>query len=111
MRRSGQRLEQELKEARTSPEKAQAFFNLAVFHDNNSRETEAIPHYRAAIREGLTGPGLAEAHAWLASSLYKTAESKKVLTELCRSREITTDTQLLKFLEGLEGRIYRNMAS
>ncbi len=39
--------------AKTKAAKAKAHYEFALFHDNNSREAEAIPHYRAALRLGL----------------------------------------------------------
>jgi hypothetical protein len=68
-RRSRARLEESLARASSRSDLAEAHFQLALFHDNNSREAEAIPHYRTALEYGLAGEQRAECLAWLASSL------------------------------------------
>ena len=71
MRRNVKQLERAAEAARSSSEQALACFQLAVFHDNNGREREAIPYYRQALKLGLPQKAKAQASAWLASSLYK----------------------------------------
>ena len=58
--------------ARSRSDRAIAHYNLGLFHDNNGREAEAIPHYEAPLELGLDGAAQSQALAWLASSLYKT---------------------------------------
>lgn len=72
MRRSLKTLEQAVAEATTDAARASACYELGVFHDNNSREAEAIPCYEQALAFGLGRRTGARALAWLASSLYKT---------------------------------------
>ena len=48
-RRSLVQLERVVREASTDAEKAQAHLELGLFHDNNGREAEAIPHYEQAL--------------------------------------------------------------
>ena len=90
-------------------ERAEAHFQLALFHDNNSREAQAIPHYRRALRLGLAGESKAQALVWLASSLHKTGKSKAAFRYLDLAFRLTDDAALLKFLEGLRGRIARTL--
>jgi hypothetical protein len=104
-RRSRVVLEELVVRAKSASERAQAEFNLAVFHDNNSREAEAIPHYRAALGLGLSGDTKAQCLAWLASSLYKTGSATDALQCVESSRELALDAKLIRFLYGLEKRI------
>jgi hypothetical protein len=104
-RRSARQLEDAIVAARSRREKALAHYQLALFHDNNSREREAIPNYVHAIRLGLPRTIEAEALAWLASSLYKTGSPRAAMTRLNQSSRIASDPMLVKFLEGLRGRI------
>lgn len=106
-RRSFQALKAEIEGARTKRERALAFYNLALFHDNNSREPEAIPNYEAALRLGLIGETRAKAFAWLASSLHKTGCPGRARVALENARAQTRDRGLKKFLDGLERRIRR----
>ncbi len=87
--------------------RALAHFELAVFHDNNSREAEAVPHYEAAIGLGLDKKRNAEALAWLASSLYKTGRPHDAMGRLRQARGEARDAKLSRFLDGIEGRIRR----
>ncbi len=88
---------------------AAAHYELALFHDNNSREAEAIPHYRQAIELGLSHSDEANATAWLASSLHKTGKPECALYQLAESRQLNQDESLSRFLNGLEQRIRRNL--
>lgn len=87
--------------------RALAHFELAVFHDNNSREVEAVPQYEAAIGLGLDEERNAKALAWLASSLYKTARPHDAMGRLMQARAVARDADLRRFLDGLERRIRR----
>ncbi len=87
-----------------------AHFELAVFHDNNSREAEAIPHYEAALQAGLAVEQRAECLAWLASSLHKTGRQAEARDRLQEAIETTSSAQLNQFLSGLERRIRVAMA-
>jgi hypothetical protein len=93
--------------ARTRRERALGFYNLALFHDNNSRERQAIPNYQSALRLGLNGEVRAQAYAWLASSFYKTGQRHSALRALSAARLATREGALRKFLDGLERRITR----
>ena len=74
-RRSLASLTSALDQASTKSAKAHAHFNLALFHDNNGREAQAIPHYKSAIALGVDSAVEPKALAWLASSLYKTGHA------------------------------------
>jgi len=106
-RRNQARLEQAIAAARTRQAKALAHFQLALFHDNNAREHDAIPHYEAALRLGLDLSCRGEALAWLASSLYKTGRLRTALKKIAESRSHTRDPGLRIFLDGLERRVRR----
>jgi tetratricopeptide (TPR) repeat protein len=107
-RRSRAALEDAVDRAASARGRAIALYQLALFHDNNSRETEAIPFYEAAIKNGLPTPLKAQALAWLASSLYKTGRRQHALTRIRQSREIARSRGLRKFLDSLETRIARS---
>jgi len=100
-RRNLKTLEQVLKK---SKDKSLAYYNLAVFHDNNVREAEAIPNYEKALKLGLDKKKKSECLAWLASSLYKTNKPEEAMRRLEESYKIA-DTKIKKFLDGLRGRI------
>ena len=104
MRRNRKKLEQAIEGARDERTMAVACFALAVFHDNNSREAEAIPLYRKALKLGLERKERAEALAWLASSLYKTGKVQEALGCIEEAMGIA-EGELVRFLEGLKGRI------
>lgn len=99
-----------VEEADTDNSRALAHFELALFHDNNSREAEAVPHYEAAISLGLDKKRDAEALAWLASSLYKTSRPHDAIQRLMQARAMAQDTGLQRFLDGLERRINRSLS-
>lgn len=94
-------------EASSDADKAIAYYELALFHDNNNREAEAIPHYEAALTAGLVGAVCAECLAWLASSLYKTDRGVEALRRIGEARGATEDESLRRFLDGLERRVRR----
>ena len=52
-RRNLSSLAKALDQATTKSERAQAHYELALFHDNNGREAQAIPHYESAIALGI----------------------------------------------------------
>lgn len=104
-RRSRRALEAAVASARDPAERARACYALALFHDNNGREAEAIPLYREALALGVPVAVAAEAHAWLASSLVKTGAPHDAAREALRARELTRDPALLGFLDGLDRRI------
>ncbi len=106
-RRSRAVLLRAIEEAGTDNHRALAHFELALFHDNNGREAEAVPQYEAAISLGLAEKRNAEALAWLASSLYKTGRPYDAMQRLAQSRAVAQDARLLRFLVGLERRIHR----
>lgn len=106
-RRSLATLLRALEEAGADDSRALAHFELAVFHDNNGREAEAVPQYEAAIGLGLDKRRNAEALAWLASSLYKTGRPHDAMRRLTQARAVALDAKLGRFLDGLERRIRR----
>jgi len=111
MRRNKKQLDTSIRLATNKQDKALAYYNLGVFHDNNSRELEAIPNYLEAIKLGLDDDTKAKALAWLASSLYKTDKPKEGFEKLKQSQEIATDKSLIKFLTGLEKRIKSKLSN
>ena len=106
MRRSRRDLENAILNAATPPEAASAHFELALFHDNNNREAEAIPHYEEALRLVLPSEQRAKCLAWLASSLYKTEKFQEALARADESATLA-DSELTKWLSGLRRRIKR----
>ena len=108
-RRSLVALLRAVEEAATDDSRALAHFELALFHDNNGREAEAVPQYEAAISLGLDKKRNAEALAWLASSLYKTDRPHDAIQRLMQARAMAQDTGLQRFLDGLERRINRSL--
>ena len=104
-RRNRAVLEEAVERAFSTRHRAVALYQLALFHDNNSREAVAIPLYEKALMNGLPTNLKAHALAWLASSFYKTGNPRRGLPRLRQSRAIAKDRALLKFLDGLEARI------
>jgi tetratricopeptide (TPR) repeat protein len=100
-------LEAAIASAKGKDEKALAHYRCGLFHDNNGRESKAIPHYQKAISLGLEKPIRAQAFAWLASSFSKTDRPTEAVEALRSSMRIAEDPGLRKFLTGLEGRIQR----
>ena len=110
-RRSFATLHRRVEEAGTDGIRAVAHFELAVFHDNNGREAEAVPHYEVAIHLGLDEKRHAEALAWLASSLHKTGRPQDALGQLAQARALARDAPLRRFLVRLERRIRKSLAT
>ena len=106
-RRSLAALLRAVERAGADDSRARVHFELAVFHDNNGREAEAVPQYEAAIGLGLDKRRNAEALAWLASSLYKTGRPHDAMRRLTQARAVALDAKLGRFLDGLERRIRR----
>ena len=106
-RRSLASLTSALERASTSKAKARAHYDLGLFHDNNGREAQAIPHYRKSLALGVSPDIEAEAFAWLASSLFKTGRPEEAIQSARRSLEITNDASLKLFLTRLLRRIDR----
>ena len=109
MKRNLKQLEQKVNGAKSKNSKALAYYELGIFHDNNSREKEAIPNYKNALKLGLPKRVEAMTLAWLASSLYKTNKSKEALMKVRNSLEIAKEPRLIKFLLDLQRRIQRSM--
>jgi hypothetical protein len=112
-RRSRAVLEADVDRAKLLRHKAIALYRLALFHDNNARESDAIPLYEGALETGLDAALKAKALAWLASSLYKTGQPQRAMSHLRQSRKIarrTNSASLQIFLDGLEARIARSRA-
>jgi len=107
--RSRSELEQAIATAPTDAARASAHLALAIFHDNNSREAEAIPHYEAALRLGLDPTPRAEALAWLASSLHKTGRPLEALQRIDESLAAGPTPELTRFLTGLRRRATRRL--
>lgn len=95
-----------LDRAATGGAKAQAHYDLALFHDNNGREAQAIPHYESALRLGI-GEAESEARAWLASSLYKTGHHTEASEMARQALGLTEDPSLSRFLARLLQRLER----
>ena len=93
--------------ATTKSAKAHAHYDLALFHDNNGREAQAIPHYRKALALGIGSEIRAEAYAWLASSLYKTGCPVEASSSARQALCLTDDSSLRQFLTRLLRRIDR----
>src|SRR5215467_10742323 len=108
-RRNRLYLEKAVATAHGSAAKARALYALGLFHDNNSREAEAIPHYKRAIALGLPRRLRVQALVWLASSLYKTGSPEVALATLQKAKRLKSDPQLRGFLDGLERRISRSL--
>lgn len=106
-RRSLSSLAKALDRAATRGAKAQAHYDLALFHDNNGREAQAIPHYESALALGIGKTVEAEAHAWLASSLYKTGRHTEATLRARQALGLTEDPSLSRFLTRLLRRIDR----
>ena len=104
-RRNLKQLEQAVRDARTVRRKALAFYRLAVFHDNNGRETIAVPLYRRAIALGLDGRSEVRAFAWLASSLYKTGRPTAAMRCVRRALAAHCSPEIRRFLVKLQARL------
>ena len=105
MKRNRKQLENAIQRARSRRSKAIACYCLGVFHDNNNRESDAIPCYRQALRIGLNRPTKAKALTWLSSSLYKVGKRKVALQYARQAKRIAKDPLLSRFIEGLIRRI------
>ncbi len=101
-------LENKIIQAENKKQKAVAFYNLGLFHDNNAREKEAIPNYLKALKLGLDQELKSQCLVWLASSLSKTGKPKEALKRIKESQKIA-DKKLQKFLVGLEKRIWKSL--
>ena len=108
-RRSLAALTAALEQATTKNAKARAHYELGLFHDNNGREAQAIPHYREALTMGLDPTVVPEALAWLASSLFKTGKPEEATKRAHQALRQTTDPTLRAFLERLLRRIERTV--
>ena len=106
-RRSLASLTSALEGASTRKAKARAHYALALFHDNNGREAQAIPHYREALALGVAPTVEPEAHAWLASSLHKTGHSAEAREEAFEALRLSKNPGLRRFVMRLLGRIDR----
>ncbi len=99
-------MESNIEKAKTKADKAVAYYELGLFHDNNGRESEAIPNYMEALRLGLDTSTKAKALAWMASSLYKTGHPEDAL--LCANQAMPlADDDLLKFLKKFQKEVSR----
>ncbi len=107
MRRNLKALQRAVAAARGNRERAAALYRLAVIHDNNGREAEAIPHYRRALALGLDRATSPRAMAWLASSLFKTNRAAAAMRWTRQALEGSCPPELRRFLLGLQGRISR----
>ncbi|MEN9342087.1 MAG: Tetratrico peptide repeat [Candidatus Parcubacteria bacterium] len=110
MPRSIKKLGAAISIAKNRQQKAIAYYNLGLFHDNNAREAEAIPNYEMALRLGLGKDSKSKALAWLASSLYKTGKLAEALKRVEQSQRIASH-DLLGFLNGLKKRIEKSIRS
>ena len=106
-RRSLASLTSALERASTRNAKARAHYDLALFHDNNGREAQAVPHYRSALTLGVRPAVEAETHAWLASSLHKTGHPAEARRQALEALRLSDDPFLRRFVVRLLGRINR----
>jgi tetratricopeptide (TPR) repeat protein len=100
-RRSLGSLTEALDQAASKSAKAQAHYDLALFHDNNSREARAIPHYESALALGVHHTVESETLAWLASSLHKTGRHAEASQRASQALGLTEDPSLKRFLSKL----------
>lgn len=105
MKRNRKQLEMAVQVAKGQREKAIACYHLGVFHDNNSRESEAIPFYKQALRLGLDREIKAKTLTWLASSLYKTGKAGSALRYAKQAKDFKDNKSLIRFIERLIKRI------
>jgi hypothetical protein len=110
-RRSRRDLEERLTALPRGPELASAFYELALFHDNNSREVDAIPHYAAALLLDLDATKRPYCLAYLASSLYKTGRFGDAMKRADKALGESTDPDLTRFVTRLLSRIERKLTS
>ena len=96
-----------LDQATTKKAKARTHYDLALFHDNNGREAQAIPHYRKALALGIDPDIETQAFAWLASSLFKTGRRTEASLSARQALSLTDDPSLRRFLVRLLRRIDR----
>ena len=106
-RRSLAGLTAALRQASSRSEQAQAHYELGLFHDNNGREAQAIPHYCEALALDINPAVVPEALAWLASSLYKTGRREEASLRAGQALRLTRDQSLVGFLRRLLRRIGR----
>ena len=106
-RRSLAALTAALEQATTRSAKARAHYELGLFHDNNGREAQAIPHYREALALDIDPVIVPEALAWLASSLFKTGHPTEAALRAGQALRLTKDQSLEGFLRRLLRRIDR----
>ena len=106
-RRSLAGLTAALERATTRGGQARAHYELGLFHDNNGREAQAIPHYRKALELGIDAGVVPEALAWLASSLHKTGQPTEAALRAGQALRLSTDQSLKGFLRRLLRRIDR----
>ena len=104
-RRSLVSLTAALNRATTHSDKARAHYELGLFHDNNGREAQAIPHYREALALDIDPAAIPEALAWLASSLHKTGHPTEASLRAGQALRLTTDPSREGFLSRLLRRI------
>ncbi len=107
-RRSLKLLQRDIKKAKNDRAKAEAYFALALFHDNRSREAKAIPNYRNAICYGLLKEKKSRALAYLASSLWKTGQPEKAIGNARIAERFTHDSAFKTWIKRLVARIERN---
>lgn len=106
-RRSLAGLTAALERATTRSARARAQYELGLFHDNNGREAQAIPHYREVLALGIDAGVVPEALAWLASSLFKTGHPTEAALRAGQALRLTMDPSLEGFLRRLLLRIDR----
>jgi tetratricopeptide (TPR) repeat protein len=110
-RRSLPELEHRLTTIPPGPGLAHAHYDLALFHDNNSREADAIPHYEEALLQNLDATARPYCLAYLASSLYKIGQLDDAKDRATEALSESDDQDLTNFVVGLLSRIERKLAS
>jgi hypothetical protein len=105
MRQSEKRLLERLASAKSIKTKAVSHLDIAIFHDNYGRESQAIPHYVQALKFGLAGRQKMEALVWLASSYWKTGRPKLALASISRIQGGRDNRELRAWIRRLQKRI------
>lgn len=78
-----------------------------MFHDNHSREDDAIPYYREALALGLDATRRPQALACFASSLFKSGATEEAREAAIEAVRVSRDGRLTDSVNELLGRIER----
>lgn len=81
---------------RENPDEAEAHYQMAWSLDVRGMEREAVPHYRRALENGLSGEDLSGAFLSLGSSLRAVGEYEEATTVLWRGVEEFPENRAMK---------------